>query len=234
VDAAARATSVARLIEEHLNLVRSIATQVRRTVSKRIELDDLVAYGTKGLIEAAERYDARFGVKFSTFAYHRVRGAIFDGLREMGHLPRHEYAKLKMAERSNQILENLAEREYAATQQGAPPPAVDEEVRAMHEAIAQVDTSRVTSLEALADKGVQLGQDAGVPAEERIDLSRITGRVRAILPRLPEKERFFIEKHYFEGKTLLEAGAALGLSKSWASRLHARALALLRAELGVT
>ena len=36
-------------------------------------------------------------------------------------------------------------------------------------------------------------------------------------------------KHYFEGKSLQEAGAELGVSKSWASRLHAQAVDQLRA-----
>jgi RNA polymerase sigma factor for flagellar operon FliA len=35
-------------------------------------------------------------------------------------------------------------------------------------------------------------------------------------------------KHYWEGKNLLEAGAELGMSKSWASRLHAQAVERLR------
>lgn len=219
------------VVAEHLGLVRAIAVQVRRQVSHRIELDDLVGYGTTGLLEAAERFDERFGVKFSTFSYHRIRGAMYDGLREMGHLPRSEYAKLQRAERAHQALENIAEREHAAAAAGAPKPTVDEDVRAMHEAMAQVVTSWVTSLEGLAEKGLQV-EGEGLPADEQIDLARVGGRVRAVLPRLPEKERHFIEKHYFEGKNLLEAGAELGLSKSWASRLHARALELLRKELG--
>jgi RNA polymerase sigma factor for flagellar operon FliA len=40
-----------------------------------------------------------------------------------------------------------------------------------------------------------------------------------------------VEKHYFEDKTLLDAGRELGLSRSWASRLHARAMTRLRARL---
>jgi RNA polymerase sigma factor for flagellar operon FliA len=36
-------------------------------------------------------------------------------------------------------------------------------------------------------------------------------------------------KHYWEGKNLLEAGAELGMSKSWASRLHAQVVEKLRA-----
>ena len=51
------------------------------------------ALGCKGLLEAAQRYDDRHGVAFTTFAYYRVRGAMFDGLRSMGWLPRSEYAR---------------------------------------------------------------------------------------------------------------------------------------------
>ena len=42
------------------------------------------------------------------------------------------------------------------------------------------------------------------------------------------REAELLQKHYVEGKTLLDAGAELGLSKSWASRLHARAIDQLR------
>ena len=45
---------------------------------------------------------------------------------------------------------------------------------------------------------------------------------------LPEKERQLMELYYFGDKNLEEAGAQLGLSKSWACRLHARAVDLLR------
>jgi RNA polymerase sigma factor for flagellar operon FliA len=53
----------------------------------------------------------------------------------------------------------------------------------------------------------------------------------AALAELPERERELLHKHYVEGKTLLDAGAELGMSKSWASRRHARAVDQLRARL---
>ncbi len=81
-----------QLVEQHLPLVQAIARKVKKTLGARIELDDLVAYGAKGLVEAAERYDARPGVAFTTFAYYRVRGAMFDGLRTMGWYSRADYA----------------------------------------------------------------------------------------------------------------------------------------------
>jgi RNA polymerase sigma factor FliA len=57
-------------------------------------------------------------------------------------------------------------------------------------------------------------------------------RVRAAVAALPDKERRLMELYYFADKNLEEAGAELGLSKSWACRLHARAVDLLRDTMG--
>jgi len=234
VDEAARA----RLIEDHLPLARAIAGHVRRQVSERLALDELVAYAAAGLVEAASRFDPAQGVKFSSFAWHRVRGAIYDGLREMGHLKRSDYTRLQLAARAGAILENLAEREHGlvAAHGPQPAPAPEDDLRGLHDALASVTASYVVSYEAMLERGEQFPADE--PDEEHldaaIDAGRAQGRVRAALAKMPERERHFIEKHYFEGKTLLEAGAELGLSRSWASRLHARAVEILRERLADT
>ena len=59
----------------------------------------------------------------------------------------------------------------------------------------------------------------------------MAARVRQAVAALPEKERRLMELYYFADKNLEEAGAELGLSKSWACRLHARAVELLRAAI---
>jgi len=60
------------------------------------------------------------------------------------------------------------------------------------------------------------GIDDRAPSpEELVGNAELLDRIRAILPTLPEKERLLIEKHYFGDKTLDEAAASLGLSKSW-------------------
>jgi RNA polymerase sigma factor for flagellar operon FliA len=47
----------------------------------------------------------------------------------------------------------------------------------------------------------------------------------------PEAERHLLKRHYFDGITFDEAAKELSLSKSWASRLHARAIEGLTREL---
>jgi RNA polymerase sigma factor for flagellar operon FliA len=44
------------------------------------------------------------------------------------------------------------------------------------------------------------------------------------LEKLPEQEKLLLQYYYYEDVTLEEAGTRLGLSKSWASRLHSRAI----------
>ena len=72
--------------------------------------------------------------------------------------------------------------------------------------------------------------DAQLP--DRVDTARMGRRIRIAIRTLPERERELLKKHYFEGKDLDEAGSELGISKSWASRLHARAVERLRAAIG--
>jgi RNA polymerase sigma factor FliA len=68
-------------IKAHLDLVKSIARDIRvRPLGRGIDLDDLVAYGTVGLVEAAARFDGR-DVPFVAFARRRIYGAIVDGIR---------------------------------------------------------------------------------------------------------------------------------------------------------
>jgi RNA polymerase sigma factor for flagellar operon FliA len=212
-----------QLVEQHLGFVQAIARKVKKTLGARIELDDLVAYGSKGLVEAAERYDARPGVAFTTFAYYRIRGAMFDGLRTMGWYSRADYARYRAEEGANEYLQSHADRPAKA---GASQAAdAGETLAAVAQVLSGVAAVHITSLEAAAT----VADTTFAAPDARIDLGRLGTRVRQAVTKLPEKERRLMELYYFEEKTLEEAGGALGLSKSWACRLHARAIDLLRA-----
>src|SRR3569833_2593524 len=102
------------LVQQHLGLMQSVARKLRKQITARIDFDDLVGYGSKGLIEAAERFDPAHGVAFTTFAYYRIRGAMLDGLRTMGWYSRADYARYRAEERATEYLQHKAERDGAA------------------------------------------------------------------------------------------------------------------------
>lgn len=226
------------LVKQHLSLVEAVARKLRRQITARIEFDDLLGYGSKGLMEAAERFDPRHGVAFSTFAYYRIRGAMLDGLRTMGWYSRADYARYRAEERANEYLQNQSDREGAGAAAAATAPAGGTTeskpdsgkaatLASVAEVLSAIATVHITSLEAAATVA-----DERLPAPDAsLDSGRLGVRVREAMKRLPDRERQLMELYYFGDKNLEQAGAVMGLSKSWACRLHARAVDLLRGEL---
>jgi len=49
---------------------------------KGMDINDLYDYGCIGLMEAWERYDPKRGVKFITYAYRRIRGAMLTAINQ--------------------------------------------------------------------------------------------------------------------------------------------------------
>src|SRR5438067_10062096 len=65
--------SPAQLFEHHFPLVRSIVSELMRRLPPRIDRDCLVQSGVVGLLDAAQRYDARRALRFSTYAVYRIK-----------------------------------------------------------------------------------------------------------------------------------------------------------------
>jgi len=82
-----------RMFVAHQGLVRAIAWQIHQKVRSRVSLEDLVAYGCIGLLQSIDAFDAVNGRKFVTYAWHRIRGAVLDGLNEMAWFNRADYER---------------------------------------------------------------------------------------------------------------------------------------------
>jgi RNA polymerase sigma factor for flagellar operon FliA len=206
--------------------VRAVAGKVKRRVAREIEFEDLVEYGMLGLFEAADRFDARQGTRFLTFAYYRVRGAIYDGLRGMGWMTRAEYARARFEEKASRYLAEAARAEAA----GEPPPAspVDATRAELEAAVHGLAAVYLTTLDGVEARRLA-AEDAG--PEESVGLDQARALVRAGLTRLPAQERRLLELYYYDDLSLEEVGTVLGLSKSWTCRLHARAIDRLQRRL---
>lgn len=212
-----------RFVEEHRPMVRKIALRVRAELDLTCELDDLIAFGFHGLLEARTRFDPARGVQFSTFAYYRVRGAILDGVRKMAYLPRRVHQKRRAAEAIDWELEAQGEARAASPEKKA-------DVEATLAAIDDV-LGKITASFMLAAVGQDETAAPESPEEQLIEASE-RQRLRSALSVLPERERIVVHGMYFEGRNLDDIGAELGISKSWACRIHTRALGLLREALG--
>lgn len=205
--------------------VRSIAVKAKNEFDLRsVDLADLIAFGFQGLMEARGRFDPTRGVQFNTFAYYRVRGAVIDGVRKMAYLPRHVHALRKSAEAADWALEEAGEERVAAIAAGdAPDPK---------KTVAQIDDllGKLTASFVIA----AVGQDEvsnSDPADERLIARQDSDRVKKALAALPERERIVVTGMYFEERSLDDIGAQLGISRSWACRIHTKGLRMMRAAM---
>ena len=210
-----------RFIDEHRPLVLGLAQRIRGRFELSVEMDDLIAFGVEGLLEARARYDASRGVQFRTFAYYRVQGAILDGVRRMAYLSRRAHARLRAAEAQQQLCEALGEERAAAPERRA---QVEGSLRSLESTLSRLTAAFVISA---------LGQDQeSNPNPEGALLEKeLQSRMQRAVDTLPEREKALVKGFYFEGRRFDEVAQELGVSKSWASRLHGKALDLLREAL---
>jgi RNA polymerase sigma factor FliA len=179
---------------------------VRRIGESYVTLDDVRAFGREGLLDAARSFNAERGVPFSRWAALRVRSAMLDGVRRWGPLPRGLRSELQA----------LEARDFADAQPGrfSTRPPSDSRFAALAEPIARA----------------QPEQHSGTP-EDLFASAEVFGLVRSMVAQLPSVERTLVEEHYLGGKTIEQAAAAAGVSKSWGSRLLARATESMAEEL---
>jgi RNA polymerase sigma factor FliA len=178
------------LVADNLDLVVALAHRSYRECQGRIDLEELIASGNQGLVEAATRFRSDAGVGFATFAYHRVRGAMLDAVRRASPLPRGVIRAL----RAGETIRDRWKLNLSPSRR------------------AEVD-------------GADLSQP---PADELLEAEQRRAVVRDALDQLPARERALLVDHYYGEITLSDAGRALGISKSRASRIHGRAVTRLR------
>ncbi len=208
------------IVEEYRGLVTSIVSRVRARYDLGTEHEELESFGFAGLLEAHARFDPVRGVKFNTFAYYRVHGAVIDGVRKMAFMPHRVHAILRVAESAGGLLEpgSPGERRHETPQVD-----LEEKARAIDESLAQLTASFV-----IASLGQSQEHDAPEDPEALCVKAELGDELARLIDELPERERSLIRGHYFEGRRFDEVAAELGISKSWASRLHAKALRTMR------
>lgn len=223
-----------RLILQLLPLVKRMAQQMRGRLPLHIELDDLVSTGTVGLVDAVRKFDPRRHVKLESYARHRIRGAILDGLREVDPASRDLRKKNKRAERVYSALESRLERAPTDQEMAA---ALGVSLPKWYEAVRELQAVGVDWLRPLGGVAghdfIELDQESlsADPRHNQFDLCYLRERKQILgtaLNRIPQRERQVVLLYYNGNLTMKQIGTKLGIDESRVSQLHAAALARLR------
>jgi RNA polymerase sigma factor for flagellar operon FliA len=204
------------LIESHLNLVRHILGKLVAQLPPGVDVENLESAGTLGLVEAANKFDPQRGIKFETYAYTRIRGAILDELRRNCPLPQH---MLERVARVRKAFETLSPGATSAELAAAAGLSDDE----LADCLAAVRLTRMASWAAGGALDSRLADRAEAPdaLAERVEQKELLADA---LESLPERERLVVTLYYMEDLRLKEIGTVLNLSESRVSRLLNAAL----------
>ncbi len=232
------AKSQQQLVESCQGLVKTLAWKIHRKVPPQVELNDLIAYGQLGLVQAAADFDPNRGGQFTTYAYYRIRGAILDGLSQMSWFSRAAYHQSRYERMSNEVLTQNAVDESTAksVNETSKPADLNGDAQWFGDLVTRLSVVYLATGTGEGGGAPELVDGSETPAAEAI-AKEMRQKLAESIDGLPPAAKSLIRATYFEGVTMQEAGRRLGISKAWASRLHARTLeqlgrSLRRAQAG--
>lgn len=215
-----------RVVLEHLPLVKAIAVRVHENLPVHVDMDDLVHAGILGLFDAASKYNPDKQVAFSSYAKHRIKGAILDSLRQLDWASRdmrrrHKQVEAATRELASELKRNPTEQEIAAKL------GIDQERwRSM-----MLDLRNV----GLVSASTRSNDSEDLPApdfpskpETQPDSICAREQLRSVLgiamQTLPERYQKVVSLYYTREMTMKEIGTILGINESRVSQIHKAAL----------
>lgn len=226
-----------KFIRQYMPLVKYVAGKLAVGMPGSVEFDDLVGFGQFGLLDAIEKFDPGKNVKFKTYAVTRIRGAIFDELRQLDWVPRSVRQKSREIEDTIVDLESKLGR-TATDAEIAEKMGVSE--AEYQQTVMKVSGTSVLSLNDVWYSGndndhMSIGDSIESPSSLNPDVIVEREEIRKVIVEaineLPEKEKMVIVLYYHEDLTFKEIGHVLEVSESRISQLHTRANLRLRAKL---
>ncbi len=200
--------------------------------SATVQLGDLTAWGAIGLLEAFDRFDASRGVRFSTYAEHRIRGTIYDALRARDTTTRRRRDLAKRIATAQQRLLRKHGRE--------PEP---EEVAAELGVDMERYWAAIEATKPISEVSYDMPDDDGRPllevltdpsqssAEQRILAHEVRSELKKAILELPERQRQCLMMYHDREMSLAEIAAVYDVSVSRISQILTEARAKLKKRL---
>jgi len=220
------------LIMKYAPLVKYIAERLAIRMPSHISKDDLTSAGILGLFDAIDNYDSSRGIKFETYAFYRIRGAVLDEMRRLDWIPR-------------SIRKEVQEIEAAITavrvKLGRDPE--DHEIAlelgvSLESYFKMIDKAKGINLLSL-DEPVMGSSVTAVSKMEsttpspldELNKNEVKNIIADALSNLSKKEQLVVSLYYFDELTLKEIARVMELTESRISQIHSKAIITLRAKL---
>ena len=220
-------------VVQMLPLVKRMAFKIREHLPAHVEVDDLMGNGVLGLVDAMTKFDTAKRVKLESYARHRVRGGILDGLRGA------DPASRDMRRKSKRV-----QQVYRQVEMKLGRPAADEEIAsalglslpAWHRTLSEIHMVGFDGTVRTLSAGPTVRKTAVQPpqADHEADPFEICYRseqrkvMARALSHLRERERQILNWYYYQELTMKDIARRLHVDESRVSQLHSAALVRLR------
>lgn len=224
------------LVQHYLWLVRYALSGMKLPAHSVLSEEDFVGFGIIGLHEAFDRFDSERGLKFETFAYHRIRGVILDEMRRLDWLSRtarrraQEY--LDTADKLRRETGREATSEEIRRRLGVTQEEYTDYLSAVAAATASFEVTDVRPLAQHAEEDT--GTIGELPDPDwRNVLSELADEeqmqyLTGYLEKLPERKRLVMALYYYENLTFKDIGNVLGVTESRICQIHTTIIKDLR------
>jgi len=225
-----------KLVQSNLRLVVSIA---RKYQNYGLALQDLIQEGNLGLMIAVEKYNYKFGYKFSTYATWWIKQCIYKAIAEQSYsmkIPVYiqeimsKYTKIKreMEKKS----ESIPATNEIAKQLNVPEAKIDSYLAAFNRAIS-IDSEYTTGDGAVVRLSDFL-EDRNSCPEIKAEFKQMKTEIENILNKLKNREKDVIKMRYGlssdinKPRTLEEIGKLFGVTKECIRQTEIRAIKKIR------
>jgi RNA polymerase sigma factor for flagellar operon FliA len=218
---------------QELPQVYYIAARIRERLPQHVEMEDLVSAGVIGLLEATRSFDGSKNVQFKTFAKFRIRGAIFDSLRET------DWGSRYMRRRAREIAEATARLEARLGRHPVEQEVAHEmglEPEQFQRIRAQLDSLQIAGqqLTVSSDRSevydvIESAPDLDDPNPFELCLEgEVKAHLAEAISKLSEREQLILSLYYREELTMKEIAKVVGISLSRVSQIREETMAKLK------
>jgi len=220
-----KTAEVEYLVEKYRVLVDKAALSISKNLPKYIELEDLKQVGFMGLIKAAKSYEGKNDAKFSTYAYYRIRGSIYDEIRSSDWKPR------RAQKRTKEISQAIAQLEKEGMSSPSDEAIANRLEITVPEYYDWVKQTSVTKIVDIDDDDLVNNVSDETSVSDNLDKEEIKEELRASIMTLPSRDAQIVSLYYMEDLSFKDIGFVMDMSPTTCSRIFKSSMLVLRARL---
>lgn len=223
-----------QLVMHYSYIAKSVAVEMNSTFHKYATIEEMVNQGVIAIIDSIDRFNPDQGVKFSTYAFTKVRGAVIDYVRKQDWLPRRvrrNAIKINAAydELTLRLGRNPVRNEMAAQMEMTP----EEFDKCIYEVSGENLYSFETLLSTATPAHNPVWQDGGdeYDPEGNFDEHELREVLAQAIDSLGEQERTVLSLYYHENLTMKEISVVMGVSEQRIGQVNRKLVQKLREKL---